>query len=67
MSFKSAPIFEIVRLIDLQQPGESGFCMFVDAGSESRLIPELQEELAVQNAGSLGVVNVSDETVPGLN
>jgi hypothetical protein len=66
MSFKPAPIFEIVRLIDLQPPGETGFCMLVDASSEPRLIPELEEQLAVQSAGSLRVIDVKHETVPNL-
>lgn len=66
MSFKSAPVFEIVRLIDLQPPGETGFCMLVDASSEPRLVPDLQEELAVQSVGSLRVIDVKNETVRGL-
>jgi hypothetical protein len=66
MSFASTPIFEIVRLIDLQPPGETGFCMLVGPPVEPRLIPEFEEELAVQFEGSLGAIDVDGETVSGL-
>jgi hypothetical protein len=66
MIFKSTPIFELVRLIDLQPQGETGFCMLVDGAAELLLIPEFREELAVQIAGSLGVIDVKDETALGL-
>jgi hypothetical protein len=66
MNLTSTPTFEIVRLIDLQSPGEAGFCMLVDPSPESRLIPDLQEELTVQDVGSLGVIDVKNETVTGL-
>jgi hypothetical protein len=63
MNFSSAPIFEIVRLIDLQPTGETGFCMLVDPVAEPHLILELRAELAVQIEGSLAVVDVKGETV----
>jgi len=40
--------------------------MLVDASSEPRLVPDLQEELAVQSVGSLRVIDVKNETVRGL-
>src|SRR5438128_278686 len=52
--------------IDLQPPGETGFCMLVGPPTEPRLIQELQDELAVQFDGSLSVIDVNGETVPGL-
>jgi hypothetical protein len=66
MTFSLAPTFEIVRMIDLQPPGETGLCMLVAPSPDPRLILELREELAIQDAGSLGVINVRDSTIPGL-
>ena len=66
MSFQATQIFEIVRLIDLQPPDETGFCMLVEPSSDLRLVSELREELAGQDVGSLGVINVKHETVPTL-
>lgn len=66
MKFKSAPIFEVVRLIDLQPPGQTGFCMLVASSADPELIGELREELNLQIAGSLGVVDVKDLTAIGL-
>jgi hypothetical protein len=65
MNFTPVPIFEVVRLVDLKSPGETGFCMLIDPSSTS-LIAELQEELAAQGAGSLAVIDVKNKTVLGL-
>ena len=64
MNFNSAPIFEIVRLIDLQPTGETGFCMLVDPPTKPHLIPEFGEELAVQIEKSLAAIDVKGENGP---
>src|SRR5438874_1756925 len=66
MTFKSAPIFEIVRLIDLQPMGQTGFCMLVTSAAGPELVRELEEELVAQGAGSVGVVDVTDLTAAAL-
>jgi len=66
MTSNSAPIFEIVRLIDLQPTGETGFCMLVGPLAKLHLIQELQEELSIQIEGSLAVIDVKGETVLSL-
>ena len=66
MTFKPASAFDIVRLIDLQLRGETGFCTLVDATSQSPLIPELQEELAIQTSGLLRIIDVTNQTVSDL-
>jgi len=66
MKFKAAPIFKIVRLIDLQPPGETGFCMLVASSADAELITELRQELDVQIAASLSVLDVKDLTAVAL-
>lgn len=66
MKLNPAPIFEIVRLIDLQPIGETGFCMLLDDFAKSRLVQELQEELAIQLEVSLAVIDVNGQTALGL-
>jgi hypothetical protein len=67
MNFKSAPIFEIVRLIDLQPPGQTGFCMLVAPSADPQLVADLREELAVQGvAGSLGVIDTKGASAVDL-
>jgi len=60
MKFKPAPIFEIVRLIDIQPQGQTGFCMLVASSVDAEFINELREELDLQDVGSLGAIDVKD-------
>ncbi len=66
MKLKPATVFEIVRLIDLQPPGQTGFCMLVTSSGEPEFIADLRDELDVQMSGSLGVVDVGSSTAMGL-
>ncbi|SPE37364.1 hypothetical protein SBA6_70006 [Candidatus Sulfopaludibacter sp. SbA6] len=66
MKFRPAPIFEIVRLIDLQPPGETGFCMLVASSAATEFVSELREELDLQIAGSLGLIEVAELTAIAL-
>jgi hypothetical protein len=58
MNLRPASIFELVRLIDLQPPGQTGFCMLVVSSVAPELTTELGEELDVQISGSLSIIDV---------
>jgi hypothetical protein len=62
MRLTSSPIFEIVRLIDLQPEGETGFCMMVDQ-PETNFIAELRAELDLQTGQTLDVFPVIEMSV----
>ncbi len=66
MRLTSSPIFEIVRLIDLQPEGETGFCMLVDESAETNFIAEFGEELHLQTGETLEGVAVNEMTVNNL-
>ena len=66
MRLTSSPIFEIVRLIDLQPEGETGFCMLVDPPVETNFIAELRAELELQTGVTLGVIAVIEMAVNDL-
>jgi len=66
MNLKPATIFEIVRLIDLQPPGQTGFCMLVSSSAGQEFIGDLREELELQIARSLGVMYVAEMTADAL-
>jgi len=66
MKFKPASIFEIVRLIDIQPQGQTGFCMLVASSVDAEFINELREELDLQAVGSLGAIDVKNLTAINL-
>ena len=66
MPLKSTPVFEIARLIDLRQPGQSGFCILVAPSPDNTIDSELQEELEVQTSSSLTRIDVGDMNVASL-
>jgi pimeloyl-ACP methyl ester carboxylesterase len=66
MRLRPTPIFEVVRLIDLQPQGETGFCMLVTLPSAAGPFNELRDELDVQAGKSLGALDVHDLTAAEL-
>ena len=66
MNFKPTSTFEIVRLIDLQPNGQSGFLVLIVPGATPELVREIAEELELQTGGSLGVIDVTDLTAASL-
>jgi hypothetical protein len=62
MSIRSAPAYEIVRLIDLQPPRETGFCVLIASPDKVDLAAELQKELGSQVSGTLGRIDAKSLT-----
>ncbi|MBI1787334.1 MAG: hypothetical protein HYR60_07265 [Acidobacteria bacterium] len=57
MNIKTASVFEIARLIDLQPAGQPGFCILVASPNDGSLVSELRRELEVQAAVPLAVID----------
>lgn len=66
MKSPSASVFEIVRIIDLQPAGETGFCVLIAPHFTTDLAVCLQEELIAQDSGALIVVDVEQLTAATL-
>lgn len=59
MSFSSAPIFQVVRLIDLSPPAETGLCVLIARRSDTTVVEELQRELDVQIGEPLALIDAA--------
>jgi len=66
MSIRSAPLYEIVRVIDLQPPGETGFCFLIASSSSADLARDLQNELASQVSSTFGFIEARSLTAVEL-
>jgi hypothetical protein len=66
MSFTEAPVFEIVRLIDLSAPGQGGFCVLITSPADRTLVSDLGQELEVQAGISLAVLDADGMTPDAL-
>jgi hypothetical protein len=56
----TVPIFEIVRLIDLQPTGQTEFSILVASPDDTDLVPELRQELDVQAGVTLALIDAKD-------
>ena len=66
MSLATASVFEIVRLADLQSPGESQFCLLIASRSDESLIEELRDELHSETLATPAAIDAGDLSLESL-
>ncbi|HTX33674.1 MAG TPA: hypothetical protein VME43_01585, partial [Bryobacteraceae bacterium] len=66
MNMLSAPPYEIVRIVDLQPPGETGFCVLIAPPTDADVAANLQKEFASQLSVKLSVIDSRGLSVAAL-
>jgi hypothetical protein len=59
VKFSSAPVFQIVRRIDLSPTDETGVCILIAQKSDRSVVEELERELDVQIGETLAVIDAT--------